>query len=123
MPPNYVKVILNAFAPTLKYLTFKSCDGIDLMDLEPCCQLESLIISSSHRLTTSSLAESKVDPSRLSPELFLPALKSVESDVCLDRWTLWLEGKPELENVLLNCCHNGTKVKFITFILFFYVIY
>ena len=109
MPPNYVKVILNAFAPTLKKLTFNTCNGINLMDLEPCCQLEILRISSS-RLTISDQAESKVDPSRLSPELFLPALKSFESDICLDRWTLWLEGKSELTHVVLDCCHIGTSV-------------
>jgi len=116
MPPNYVKVILNAFAPTLKHLTFKSCDGINLMDLIHCRQLESLFILNCR--VSSSLAETKVEPSRLNPSSFLPHLKSVKSDICLGLWSSLLEGKSELTHVFLNCFHNGTKVKSINLISF-----
>lgn len=116
MPPNYVKVILNAFAPTLKHLTFKSCDGINLMDLIHCRQLETLFILNCRG--SSSLAETKVEPSRLNPSSFLPHLKSVKSDICLGLWSSLLEGKSELTHVVLNCFHNGTKVKSINLISF-----
>jgi len=105
MSPDYVRVILNAFAPSLKSVTFNSCQDINAMDLIPCYQLETLRI-----LKSSSLAEINIDPGRLSPSSFLPHLKSFESAICLDRWTLWLEGKPELTHVVLDCCHIGTSV-------------
>lgn len=105
MSPKYVKAILQVFAPTLKHVTFNSCKNIDILDLIPCVQLKTLRI-----LKSSSLAVTKMDPGRLSSSSFLPNLKSIESDICLDCCTLLLEGKSELVHVVLNCWHNGTEV-------------
>lgn len=106
MSPEYVKVILEAFAPSLKRATFNSCKNINLLDLLPCSQLESLRI-----LKSSSLADIKVESDgRLSPKAILPHLKFFESEICLNLWTLWLEAKSELTHVVLNCCNNDTQV-------------
>ena len=87
MSPEYVKVILRAFSGTLKRVTFTSCKNINLVDLIPCTQLENLRV-----LKSSSLADIKVEPSLLSPDSFLPHLKSFESRICdLTPWTSWLE--------------------------------
>ena len=102
--PEHVRVILKAFASSLKQVTFKSCQNINLMDLMPCTQLEGLCI-----LESSSLEETKAEPDGLSFS-FLPHLKSFESNICLGLWSLWLEGKHELTRIILECCHIGTKV-------------
>lgn len=115
MPPDYVRVILKVFGPSLKRVTFDRCKKINLMDLIPCHQLESL-----HILGGSSLDEGNENEiTRLSPNKLLPKLTSFESCICLGLWTLWLEGKSELTSVILKCCHNGTKV--IQYFPFFFV--
>lgn len=105
MLPEHVRVILKTFASSLKQVTFKSCQNINLVDLMPCTQLESLCI-----LESSSLKGTKVEPDGLSPSAFLPHLKSFESNICLGLWSLLLEGKHELTHIILECCHIGTKV-------------
>lgn len=102
--PEYIKVILEAFASSLKRVTFSSCKKITLTDLMPCCQLESLSI-----LGFSCLEKPEIAPARPPPN-FLPQLKSFQSDYCPGLWSLWLEQISELTHLTLNCCHYGTKV-------------
>ena len=71
------------------------------MDLDPCRQLESLSI-----LKYSTVGESSAEP----PSSFLPNLKSFKSEICLGLWSEWLERKPNLTNVVLNCYHYEAKV-------------
>jgi len=96
---------LKVFATSLKRVTFKSCQNIDLMDLVDCRNLETLHILGSY----SALVEMKKSD-RLSFSSLLPHLKSFKSDICLGLWTLWLEGKSELTHLVVNCGHIGTKV-------------
>ncbi len=103
--PEYVKTLLKSFAPSLKSVTFNSCKNINWMDLLPCTKLESLVIFES-----SSLVSTKIDPSRLPPDSFLPNLNHLESHICLGLLTLWLETKSEMTAIVLNCCHIGTEV-------------
>jgi len=105
MSPEYVRVILEAFAPSLMSVSFNSCENINLMDLLPCTQLESLVI-----FEPSSLVATKVDPSRLSSCSFLPNLNYLESHICLGLLTSWLETKSEMTGIVLSCCHIGTEV-------------
>ncbi len=109
--PEYAKVILKTFASSLKRVTFSSCDQINLMDLLPCRQLESLSI-----LKYSTLEKSTAESASLSPSSFLPHLKLYKSEICLGLRSLWLEGKSELTHVALNCWHTGANV--IEFIYF-----
>jgi len=118
---EYIKVVLNYFAPSLKRVTFVSCKNINLIDLIDCTQLESLAI-----LKESSLERICVDFDRLSPSSFFPRLQSFESDICLEIATFFLEGKSELSHVVINCFHhhgpNGVITKITIFAkIFFYI--
>lgn len=107
MPLMYVQVILKAFAPLLKNVTFISCKNICFFYLIPCRKLESLRI-----LRSSSLGE-VVQPESglLSLSSLFPQLKFFESNVCLDPWTSVVKGKSnKLAHIVLNCCHTGTRV-------------
>ena len=99
-----VKSILSVFGPHLKHLTLESCKEINLQDLMPCLQLETLCLQMK---STLDLEES--DPIS-EPESFLPQLKSLESDICLGALSHLFEEKPDLTRVVLNCYHVGIKV-------------
>lgn len=103
--PDYVQVILKVVGPKLKHLSIKHFGfDVDLADLMPCVELESLLIKD---ITTFRKKEPAV---KLDANLFLPKLKSLESEVCLGtHWTRLFEQKPGLTRVALCCCHVGTK--------------
>jgi len=71
-----------------------------------CTELEDLCFSS-----LTSLHLEADDPSSCwTSDTFFPSLKTFRSHTCLGIWSSLFEGKSELENLQLNCCHIGTDV-------------
>ena len=100
---EYLQSILNAFGPTLKDLTLRSCNQISLSNLvSTCSSLESLSF-----LQGCSLVD---EASTLNPDTFLPNLKKFESDICLGAMSHFFEGKSTLTRLVLNCSHIGNEV-------------
>jgi len=103
--PNYVKLILSAFGPTLLHLSFDYCSIINLADLVSCPVLDTLRISaiSEH----SRLLQNP--PPGNTP--FLPQLKVIKIQTCLGPfWSRIFEEKSTLTRISLHCCHIGTTV-------------
>ena len=92
--------------PKLNHLSIKHFGfDVDLADLMPCVELESLLIKD---ITT---FDKDKPPVKLDANQFLPKLKSLESEVCLGpHWMRLFEQKHGLTHVALCCCHVGTKV-------------
>lgn len=106
VPSEYINVILKVFGSNLKHLTIENSKNVDLSTLMNFTLLESLVLKDGvqlKRMTT--------DKPTLNPGLFLPKLKTLESEICLGAyWTRVFEQKASLTRVALNCCHIGTKV-------------
>ncbi len=106
MSSKFVKPLLNVFGPKLKDLTFESGREVNMMDLVPCIELETLRIEA-YSLNKGAL---KVAGLSLKSDIFLPRLKSIKSELCLGPLSRLIENKPTMAHLDLNCYHMGTKV-------------
>lgn len=103
---NYRQAVLSSIGDQLRHVTFVSCELIDMEELVPCTQLEMLRIFFSSRLLAP--LEDPVDK-YFDPEVFLPKLTRLESDICLGLVSRVFEGKCSLTHLDLDCCHVSTK--------------
>ena len=102
----FVKPLLKVFGPKLKGLTFESGRKVNMMDLVPCNELETLRIQA-YSLDKEAL---KVAGLSLKADSFLPRLKSIKSELCFGPLSRLIEDKPTLVHLDLNCYHIGTRV-------------
>ncbi len=105
--PEFVRLILEMFGPSLQHLKFVLCDDVDLLNLLPCTRLKSLLIMASS--STTSLAKG-IPSLKLRANEFLPKLEIIETDCCLGHWSRLFEENSGLTSVSLTCCHIGTSV-------------
>ena len=100
---------MKVFGPDLLHLTLDNIKDtvVNLEHLQPCSKLESLRFRGYQPNTSTSSSKA----AQFQWKQFLPQLKSVESDVCLDSiWSRVFEEKSTLTSVDLNCFHIETDV-------------
>jgi hypothetical protein len=88
---------LETIGSQLETLSFRSCDDLDIMDLQPCVALENLYIAEGS-------AKVVVLPDA---DDFLPNLKTFEGGKCLGKVAKQLKGKANRANFL----QHGIKRK------------
>lgn len=99
---------MKVFGKGLQQLTFDCCRDINLEDLLPYHQLESLRILSPFDSSISSPSSKTVV---LASKEYFPHLKSLESQICLGSiWSRVFEEKSTLTIVSVSCLLIGTEV-------------
>jgi len=101
---KFVKLILDVFGPTLRKLELDFMKEVEMSHLAPCSLLEELTIKRCRNMKASY-------PANWTWATFLPQLKSIKSECCLENWAPLFERKlGSLIAAQLSCCHIGTDV-------------